>query len=180
MPDQLLVDPHPRPLHAERHPGGRREGLRAGPGSSATTTSASFRPPYAGTWCFSAVYSGDSTYQSSSDNTTTPNADAAECASVAPVAYTIYTPAHGAAVAGQVVSPAISVLAFPSSPKPRFRKVGRFPPQVRFRVTGPGSAAISGKPGKKTSGTYTVTIEAIWGTGKHRTVAFQTFTLTVS
>lgn len=155
------------------------ETLTAGAGTSSTTASQPFTPTSAGTWCFSAVYEGSGTYQPSSDNATSQNADARECALVDPVPYTIYTPDHGVATAGQVLSPAISVMAFPSSPKPRFRKVGRLPPQVRFRVTGPGSATISGKPGKKLAGTYTVTIEAIWGTGKHRTIALQTFTLTV-
>jgi hypothetical protein len=155
------------------------EQLTAGAGSSSSATSQPFTPSGAGTWCFSAVYQGSSDYQPSSDNTTPQNVDAHECASVAPMAYTIYTPDHATAVAGQLLSPAVQIMAFPTSPTPRFKKTGRFPPQLRFKGTGSGTATITGKPGKMQAGTYSVTIEAIWGRGKNLHTAFQTFTLTV-
>jgi hypothetical protein len=53
----------------------------SGSGSSATATSNSFTPTSAGTWCFSATYSGDFNYVGSSDNVT-GIADPNECALV--------------------------------------------------------------------------------------------------
>ncbi|HEY5024060.1 MAG TPA: hypothetical protein VII76_03720 [Acidimicrobiales bacterium] len=58
--------------------------LSAGTGNTATSASGSFTPTAAGTWCFSAVYGGDSTYTGSSDNTTNTNLDSHECVLVAP------------------------------------------------------------------------------------------------
>ena len=60
--------------------------LSAQPNDQATTTSAVFTPDAPGTWCFSAVYSGDPNYQSSADNTTNSNLDANECLFVSAVA----------------------------------------------------------------------------------------------
>jgi len=53
--------------------------LTAGSGNASGATSASFTPKSAGTWCFSAVYSGDVNYSSSSDNTSSGNLDTNEC-----------------------------------------------------------------------------------------------------
>ncbi|HEX4862597.1 MAG TPA: hypothetical protein VFV02_00905, partial [Acidimicrobiales bacterium] len=59
-------------------------------GSTSTATSPVFTPTSAGTWCFSAVYSGDSNYLGSQDNTTSTNTDSSECVTVgkAPTATT--------------------------------------------------------------------------------------------
>jgi hypothetical protein len=59
------------------------ENLAGGAGNTASTTSADFTPTAAGTWCFSAVYGGDTNYAGSSDNTAPANADASECVLVA-------------------------------------------------------------------------------------------------
>ncbi|HUO47419.1 MAG TPA: hypothetical protein VMU09_01170 [Acidimicrobiales bacterium] len=53
--------------------------LTAGTGFTANATSPTFTPSSAGTWCFSLVYSGDTNYNSSADNTTGANLDANEC-----------------------------------------------------------------------------------------------------
>lgn len=67
-------------------------GLTVSPaiGSTSTATSPVFTPTSAGTWCFSAVYSGDNNYLTSQDNTTATNTDTNECVSVgkAPTATT--------------------------------------------------------------------------------------------
>lgn len=67
--------------------------------TNATATSPSFVPNAAGTWCFNADYSGDSTYLSSTDGS--PD----ECFTVlAPPSATIYSPAQSAIYAvGQAV-----------------------------------------------------------------------------
>lgn len=59
-------------------------------GSTSTATSPVFAPTSAGTWCFSAVYSGDNNYLGSQDNTTGTNTDSNECVTVgkAPTATT--------------------------------------------------------------------------------------------
>jgi hypothetical protein len=49
------------------HQVGTAVGVTAGSGDTATATSGSFTPTSTGTWCFAAVYSGDSNYSSSSD-----------------------------------------------------------------------------------------------------------------
>jgi hypothetical protein len=58
--------------------------LVAGANNTATVASGSFTPTSAGTWCFSAVYAGDSIYTGSTDNTSAANLDANECVLVAP------------------------------------------------------------------------------------------------
>ena len=59
-------------------------------GSTSTATSPVFAPTSAGTWCFSAIYSGDNNYLGSQDNTTSANTDSNECVTVgkAPTATT--------------------------------------------------------------------------------------------
>jgi uncharacterized repeat protein (TIGR01451 family) len=51
-------------------------------GSTSTAASPIFNPTSAGTWCFSAVYSGDTNYLGSEDNTTSQNTDTNECVTV--------------------------------------------------------------------------------------------------
>jgi uncharacterized repeat protein (TIGR01451 family) len=59
-------------------------GLTAsGDGTTSNTSSTSFKPTSAGTWCFSAVYKGDLNYLGSEDNTTADNTDSLECVLVA-------------------------------------------------------------------------------------------------
>ena len=58
--------------------------LTAGAGNTATAPSGSFTPTSAGTWCFSAVYGGDSIYTGSTDNTSPANLDPNECVLVSP------------------------------------------------------------------------------------------------
>ena len=65
--------------------------LGAVSGNSATASSGTFVPTAAGTWCFSAVYGGDSIYTGSADNTGAGNLDADECVLVAPAASTTST-----------------------------------------------------------------------------------------
>jgi len=60
----------PTPCASTANPVGGSVALTAGPGATATATSASFTPTSTGYWCFTADYSGDSNYFSSSDTTT--------------------------------------------------------------------------------------------------------------
>lgn len=55
------------------------ETVQAGADDTSSATSVSFTPNAAGTWCFSAIYSGDNNYTGSSDNTTSGNLDSDEC-----------------------------------------------------------------------------------------------------
>ncbi|HTZ08837.1 MAG TPA: hypothetical protein VMB72_07185, partial [Acidimicrobiales bacterium] len=55
------------------------EPLVGGAGDTSSATSTSFTPTSAGTWCFSAVYGGDSNYLGSDDNTVTADLDPDEC-----------------------------------------------------------------------------------------------------
>ncbi len=65
--------------------------LTAGVNNSASAPSGAFVPTAAGTWCFSAVYGGDTIYTGSADNTSSTNLDANECVLVSPSAATIAT-----------------------------------------------------------------------------------------
>jgi hypothetical protein len=72
----------------------------SGSGNSAAATSSSFTPASAGTWCFSATYSGNFNYLSSSDNVT-GSADANECVLVTTAASsTVSTPSSSSAALG--------------------------------------------------------------------------------
>jgi hypothetical protein len=53
--------------------------LVTGASDTSTAASGSFTPTSAGTWCFSAVYTSNSSYSGSSDNTTASNPDNNEC-----------------------------------------------------------------------------------------------------
>jgi hypothetical protein len=65
--------------------------LTPGANNSASAPSGSIIPSSAGTWCFSAVYGGDSVYTGSADNTSASNLDPNECVLVAPAVSTIAT-----------------------------------------------------------------------------------------
>jgi hypothetical protein len=69
--------------------------LTAGSGDTSSALSAAFTPTSTGTWCFAAVYSGDSNYSGSSDQTTD------ECFSVAKASSdTVTTPTNSSIVLG--------------------------------------------------------------------------------
>ncbi|HMK63676.1 MAG TPA: Ig-like domain-containing protein, partial [Acidimicrobiales bacterium] len=73
--------------------------LGTGTGNTNVATSASFTPTSTGTWCFAAVYSGDSNYTGSSDDSTD------ECYDVSPGSTTnITTPANATINLGQVIT----------------------------------------------------------------------------
>jgi hypothetical protein len=65
--------------------------LTSGANNSAAAPSGPFVPTSAGSWCFSAVYGGDTIYTGSADNTGATNLDASECVLVAPASPTIAT-----------------------------------------------------------------------------------------
>lgn len=71
--------------------GGSNVSLTKSGGDTSAATSTSYSPTSAGTWCFAAVYSGDTNYQGSSDNTSASNQDNAECALVSKASSSIST-----------------------------------------------------------------------------------------
>ena len=58
------------PCTATDYPVGTAVGVSAGANDTSTATSAAFTPTSTGYWCFDDSYSGDSTYNSSSDDST--------------------------------------------------------------------------------------------------------------
>ena len=66
------------------------------------------------------------------------------------------------------------------TPVPKLTKKGKLPKGVSFQRNGDGTATISGILSAKSSGSYRLTIKAIFGKGKSKVVRRQTFTLTVS
>ncbi len=62
--------------------------LSTGADDSSDASSGSFVPTASGTWCFSAVYGGDSVYTGSADNTSAANLDGNECVLVTPASST--------------------------------------------------------------------------------------------
>jgi hypothetical protein len=90
--------------------------ILSGSGDTATATSSSFTPPSAGTWCFSATYSGDAAYTGSSDNTT-GTVDANECALVTTTtSSTASTPSSSSAALGGPNADNVVVTGNDSSP----------------------------------------------------------------
>jgi hypothetical protein len=83
--------------------------LTPGASNTASAPSGSFLPTAGGTWCFSAVYGGDSIYTGSADNTSASNLDANECVLVAPSASTI---ASFISAAGVTLGPSGSATDF--------------------------------------------------------------------
>jgi hypothetical protein len=69
----------PGPCAASGAPEDPGESLVSGGDDTSSTTSASFTPTSGGTWCFSAVYNGDSNYSAAATNTTSLNLDSNEC-----------------------------------------------------------------------------------------------------
>ncbi len=118
--------------------------------SGGTATSASFTPNAAGTWCFSAVYSGDSNYNGSSDNTGSSNADANECVTVAKGPSTTKTTASPSSLTlsptGTVTdSVTVSSTSSPPGPTPSGT--------VTFYICGPGATTCANTSGNLLTGT---------------------------
>ncbi len=93
-------------------PGGSPEDsdaeLVSGAGDTSSALSSSFTLKSPGTWCFSAVYEGDSNYLGSSDNTTT--VDSNECVLVIPLpSTTASTISTANATIGSSVSDSVTV-----------------------------------------------------------------------
>jgi hypothetical protein len=145
------------------------ESLTAVAGDNSKTTSASFSPTSAGTWCFSVVYGGDENYLSAEDNTYSGNPDSNECF-LAFGLYTITSANHASAKQGSPFS--FSVTTF-GSPTPVIRKKGILPFGIRFN-----RGSLHGTT--KKTGTFPITITATFGKGKTKHVATQSFTLTVT
>lgn len=150
------------------------ESLMKGAGDASTSTSAAFSPSSAGTWCFSAVYGGDSNYTSSVDNTTAADLDPNECV-LAQVPYTFTSADSSSATKGSSFSFEVTTAG---TPAPKFKKKGNLPLGVRLTGGTNGTATISGTP--KKTGTFSVTLYATFGTGKSKHVATQAFTLVVA
>ncbi len=121
--------------------------------SGGTATSASFTPNAAGTWCFSAVYSGDSNYNGSSDNTGSSNADANECVTVAKGPSTTVTQQSGSQTGpgtiliGSSASDSVTVSSTSSPPGPTPSGT------VTFYICGPGATTCANTSGNLLTGT---------------------------
>jgi hypothetical protein len=153
--------------------------LLTGAGASSAAGSTSFVPTSVGSWCFSAVYSGSSTYASSSDNTSATNLDSDECMLVAPGAGDSITSAPNAScTAGLTCS---FLVTTSGSPTPVIKRVGKLPKGVKFTNNHNGTASLSGIPNvKKGLGVFHLTIEAKFGKGKAKKTVSQAFVLTVT
>ncbi len=132
-----------------------------------------------GTWCFSAVYTGSSTYSGSSDNTSPANLDANECLLVVPPsADAITSDPNASAKAGFSSS---FLITTSGSPTPAVHKKGKLPKGVHFMNNHNGTATISGIPNiNKGIGVWHLTIEAIFGHGKSKHIVTQAFIYTVT
>ena len=152
--------------------------LVPGAGATSTTTSSAFIPTSVGTWCFSAVYGGSSTYAESEDNINSSNVDANECVVVGPSSADAFTSAPNAsATAGSSFS---FLVTTSGSPVPSVNKKGKLPKGLHFVNNHDGTATISGIPKTSAVGTYNVTFSAKFGTGKTKEIVTQAFTLTVA
>jgi uncharacterized repeat protein (TIGR01451 family) len=84
--------------------------LSASGATTASASSSAFTPTSPGTWCFAAVYSGDTNYLGSQDNTSAANADTAECATVgkagSSIGTTVYDVNTGQPWSGTETAPA--------------------------------------------------------------------------
>jgi len=95
-----------------------QSGVSAGAGNTSSANSAAFTPTSAGTWCFSATYSGDPNYGLSADNTTAGNLDTNECVLVTLEAVTITSNASASTIA----------LGASNTVKDQVTVAGAFPP----------------------------------------------------
>jgi hypothetical protein len=128
-----------------------------------------------GTWCFSAVYGGDTAYTGSEDNSTGANFDPSECALVSNGAV---TSANGAqAIVGVPFSYSITAAGVSV---PSIKKIGKLPSRIRPLVDlHNGSASLAGTALPGQGGVYNVTIVATFKQGKARFSSNQLFVLTV-
>ncbi|MGB9184303.1 MAG: hypothetical protein WCB67_09565 [Solirubrobacteraceae bacterium] len=115
-----------------------------------------FTPTSPGTWCFSAVYNGDTSYLGSADNAMAANADSRECVTVAkasPSLGSLSAPSSGTAgnnIAASSVAAALSGGASPSG-------------TITFKVFGPQPSA----PSSCASGGTTVGTASVSGNGAY-------------
>ncbi len=152
--------------------------LAPGAGATASVSSTGFVPTSVGTWCFSAVYGGSSTYATSGDNTGSSNLDANECVLVAPPsADAITSDPNVPAVAGRAFT---FLVTTSGSPVPTLRKRHPLPKGVSFVNNHNGTGTLSGTPNiRRGIGVYHVTITATFGHGKSKHVVTQALILTV-
>jgi len=155
------------------------EALVAGAGDTAAAASSTFVPTSVGTWCFSVVYSGSSTYAATTDNTGASNLDSNECVLVgAPPGDAITSDPNVSANAGVFSAFTITTSG---SPTPVIKKTGKLPRGLAFVKNHNGTATITGTPkAKKSIGVYHLTITAIFGKGKAKVVVTQALVLTVA
>ena len=152
--------------------------LVPGAGATSTMTSRAFIPTSVGSWCFSAVYGGSSTYAGSADNTNNSNVDANECVVVGPPSGDAITSAPNAsATAGSSFSFQVTTSG---SPVPVLKKKGRLPKGLHFVNDHNGTATISGTPKLSAVGVHSLTLSAKFGKGKAKKIVTQAFTLTVA
>jgi hypothetical protein len=153
--------------------------LLTGAGATSAATSSIFVPTSVGTWCFSAVYGGSSTYSGSSDNTSSTNLDSNECLLVVPPsADAITSDPNASARAGFSSS---FLITTSGSPTAVVKKKGQLPKGVHFKNNHNGTATISGIPNlNKSIGVYHLTILATFGKGKTKHIVTQAFIYTVT
>jgi len=171
------LTPGPCPAHGT--PEDAAVSLIPGAGATSAATSTAFVPTSVGTWCFSAVYGGSSTYAGSSDNTGLANLDADECLLVGPSSADAFTSApNAAATAGSSFDFLVSTSG---SPTPVLKKHGRLPRGVHFVNNHNGTVIITGVPNRtKGIGVFHLTLVAKFGAGRAKKVVIQAFTLTVA
>ncbi|HVA02507.1 MAG TPA: hypothetical protein VMU64_02070 [Acidimicrobiales bacterium] len=153
--------------------------LLTGAGATSAASSRVFVPTSVGTWCFSAVYGGSSTYSGSSDNTSSSNLDADECLIVVPPNADAITSNPNASARAAFFSSFLITTS--GSQAGAVKKKGKLPKGVHFTNNHNGTATISGIPNlKKGIGVYHLTIKAIFGKGKTKHIVTQAFTYTVT
>ena len=169
----------PGPCLASGTPEDAAVPLLTGAGASSAASSKVFVPNSVGTWCFSAVYTGSTTYAPSADNASSATEDSGECVLVNPPTGDAITSAPNASArAGFSFS---FLVTTSGSPTPTIKKTGKLPKGVHLVNNHNGTATLSGIPSvSKGVGTYHLTIEALFGKGKARHTLTQAFVLTVT
>jgi len=152
--------------------------LLTGAGDTSAASSSVFVPTSVGTWCFSAVYSGSSSYAPSADNTSASNLDADECLIVVPPSGdAIISSPYATATAGFLFKFTVMTSGTGAA---GVKKKGKLAKGVHFVNNHNGTALISGTPDvKKGPGVYHLTITATFGKGKTKKLITQNFVLTV-
>ncbi|HTZ10653.1 MAG TPA: hypothetical protein VMB72_16390 [Acidimicrobiales bacterium] len=150
--------------------------LTPGAGATASARSSTFTPTATGVYCFAAVYAPSGTdYAASSANQSGAD-DRAQCTSVTPAAYTIYSADHATATAGDTFTFVVHTYG---GPTPKITKKGKLPRAIHFVNNRNGEATLTGVAKATKVGTYPITITATFGRGAAKHVATQDFTLTV-